>query len=249
MVAVISIPGMIRPLGLVLLVVLATGMLVFAPINPYILEFAEWVRDQGVWGPMVLAAAYIPATVLLIPGSLLTLGAGFAFGVVRGTIAVSVGSSLGAATAFLVSRFLARSWVEERLTRNPKFQAIDRAVADQAFKIVLLTRLSPAIPFTLLNYLFGLTQVRFLDYLLASWIGMLPGTVMYAYLGSAMKTAADLAAGRVEGGLGPKILFLVGLGATFLGTLYVTRLARRAITRARPTDRRPETTAASSPPG
>jgi uncharacterized membrane protein YdjX (TVP38/TMEM64 family) len=100
---------------------------------------------------VLLGAAYVPAALLFVPGSLLTLEAGFAFGVVRGTIAVSLGSVLGASAAFLAGRTLARGLIEGRISRNPKFQAIDRAVGEQGFKIVLLTRLSPIFPFNLLN--------------------------------------------------------------------------------------------------
>jgi uncharacterized membrane protein YdjX (TVP38/TMEM64 family) len=114
------------------------------------------------------------------------------------------------------------------------FAALDQAVAAGGFKIVLLTRLSPLFPFTLLNYALGLTKVRFLDYVLASWIGMLPGTVMYVYLGSTVTELADVAAGNVEGGSARLVLFLVGLAATVAVTVYVTRLARLALRQAIP---------------
>jgi uncharacterized membrane protein YdjX (TVP38/TMEM64 family) len=208
--------------------------LLFLPVKDVLVRFLEWVQELGAWGPAVLAAAYIPAAVLFIPGSLLTLGAGFAFGVWRATVAVSLGSTLGAATAFLVGRTLARGWMEEKVARHPKFRAIDQAVAEQGFKIVLLTRLSPAFPFTFLNYAYGLTKVRFRDYVLASWIGMLPGTVMYVYLGSAVQNLADLAVRKEERGLGEKVLFFVGLAATVVVTVLVTRLARRALAKAVP---------------
>jgi uncharacterized membrane protein YdjX (TVP38/TMEM64 family) len=173
--------------------------------------------------------AYVPAALLFLPGSILTLGAGFAFGVAAGTASVSIGSTAGAALAFLSGRTLARSFIESKVSGNPKFLAIDRAVGREGFKIVLLTRLSPVFPFNLLNYAFGLTKVSFRDYVLASWIGMLPGTLMYVYLGSAVKSLAELAAGNVEGGLGQKALFAVGLVATVVVTTFVTRIAKRAL--------------------
>ena len=139
-----------------------------------------------------------------------------------------------ACLAFWLGRTLARSLIEKRLAGNPRFRALDQAVAAGGFKIVLLTRLSPLFPFTLLNYAFGLTKVRFRDYLLASWIGMLPGTVMYIYLGSTVKELADVAAGNVEGGPARRVLFFVGLAATVVVTVYVTRLARRALRQAVP---------------
>src|ERR687883_71015 len=152
----------------------------------------------AVAGLVVLAAAYALAC-LVVPGSLMTLAAGSLFGVVVGTAVVSLASVTGASLAFWLGRTLARDLVEKRLAGNPRFRALDQAVAAGGFKIVLLTRLSPLFPFTLLNYAFGLTRVRFRDYVLASWVGMLPGTVMYVYLGSTVKELADVAAGNVEG--------------------------------------------------
>ncbi len=214
---------------LVALVATVAVVLAFVPVKDYLTDFLAWVQDIGPWGPVFLAIVYVPAAVLFLPGSILTLGAGFAFGVIPGTIAVSIGSTVGAALAFLAGRTLARSFIEAKVAGNSKFLTIDRAVGREGFKIVLLTRLSPVFPFNLLNYAFGLTKVSFRDYFLASWIGMLPGTLMYVYLGSAVKSLADLAAGNVEGGLGQKVLFAVGLVATVAVTTLVTRIAKRAL--------------------
>ena len=192
-------------------------------------RFLGWVATLGAWGPVVIAAAYVPATVLFVPGSFLTLGAGFLFGVARGTVAVSIGSTAGSAASFLLGRTLLRSWVESRVERNPKFQALDRAVAENGFKVVLLTRLSPVFPYNLLGYAFGVTRVRFRDYVLASWLGMLPGTITYVYLGSAVRSVGQVLSGQVEGGPAEKALFAAGLVATIAVTALVTRAARRAI--------------------
>ncbi len=185
--------------------------------------------DLGIWAMVLLAAAYVVACVLLIPGSLLTLAAGVLFGVVRGTIVVSIGSTLGAVAAFLVGRYLARDWIAKKVAANAKFQAVDRAVGQQGWKIVLLARLSPVFPFNLLNYAFGLTKVSLRDYFLASWIGMLPGTLMYVYFGSAFKNLAELATGKVQGGVLGQVFFGVGLLATIAVTVYVTRVAKRTL--------------------
>src|SRR5262245_42398703 len=189
--------NILRALGLLALVAAGVVGLVF--FRPYIADFVARVRDLGWWGPLVFAAVYA-VTGLVIPGSILTLAAGFAFGVVLGTVVVSAASVTTAALAFWLGRTLARGWVEAKVAASPKFRAIDQAVAENGFKIVLLTRLSPAFPFTLLNYAFGLTKVRFRDYLVASWLGMLPGTVLYVYLGSTAREIADLA---TEGGERP----------------------------------------------
>jgi uncharacterized membrane protein YdjX (TVP38/TMEM64 family) len=190
----------------------------------------EWVQGIGPWGAVLFAAAYVPAAVLLVPGSLLTLGAGFVFGVVKGTVIVSLGSTAGAAAAFIVGRSIARDWVARRLAGRPTMAAIARAVEIEGFKIVLLTRLSPVLPFNLLNYAFGLTAVPLRKYVLASWIGMLPGTIMYVYLGSAANSLAALLSGDQPRSAGQQVLFALGLAATVAATIIVTRTARRALT-------------------
>ncbi len=181
-------------IGVVLLVVLATAVALL-PVREILISLLGRIESVGAWGPVLLAGVYAAACVLFVPGSVLTLGAGFLFGVVRGTIAVSVGSVVGATTAFLVGRTLLRGWIEKRIAANPRYQAIDRAVGKEGFKIVLLVRLSPVFPFNLLNYAFGLTKISLPQYVLASWIGMLPGTLMYVYLGSALESLAEVAAG------------------------------------------------------
>jgi uncharacterized membrane protein YdjX (TVP38/TMEM64 family) len=127
---------------------------------------------------------------------------------------------------------LARGFIERRIAAHPRFAALDRAVGRQGFKIVLLTRLSPLFPFNVLNYAYGLTRVSLRDYVLASWMGMLPATILYVYLGSAAKSLADVSAGRVEGGAGQTVLFFLGLAATVVVTVYISRLARRELSRA-----------------
>ena len=190
------------------------------------------LESLGPWGPVIFVLLYIVAAVLFVPGSALTLGAGALFGVGLGSVLVSVGATLGATAAFLVGRYLARYWVAKKIEGNVAFAALARAVAAEGWKIVGLTRLSPAFPFTLLNYAFGLTRVSLRDYVLASWIGMMPGTVMYVYLGSLARAAGERHRTPAEGAL-----YGVGLVATLVVTLFVTRLARAALaqrTAARP---------------
>ncbi|MBI4230223.1 MAG: TVP38/TMEM64 family protein [Planctomycetes bacterium] len=203
-------------------------------MNERLGDFLEWVQQMGAWGPFLLGAMYVIACVFFLPGSPLTLGAGFLFGVVKGSLAVVVGSNLGACLAFVIGRTVMRKSIEARIAGNAKFKAIDEAVGSQGFKIVLLTRLSPAFPFNLLNYAYGVTNVPFRKYALASLIGMLPGTAMFVYLGSAAKSLTDILSGNLEGGVGQKTLFGVGLFATVVVTVLVTRLARRALAEAVP---------------
>jgi uncharacterized membrane protein YdjX (TVP38/TMEM64 family) len=195
----------------------------------YVQTFAQWVNGLGAWGPAVFIAGYAVAVVAFVPASLLTIAAGAIFGIGAGVAYVFAAAILGSSLAFLISRYLARAAIEHRLAGNPKFAAIDRAVGQQGRRIVFLLRLSPAFPFNLLNYALGLTSVRFADYLAAS-VGMLPGTLLYVYSGKLVGDVATLAGGAApERGASYYALFGIGLLATAVVTVLVTRIARRAL--------------------
>src|SRR5579862_7550647 len=172
----------------VILLIVAIGALIalgrYFHLGEVFAATLDRIRDLGAIAPVVFIALYIIGAVLFIPGSILTIGAGVVFGLVRGAILVSIGATIGAIAAFLIGRYFAREWVRGQLEGNPRFAAIDKAVGREGWKIVLLTRLSPVFPFNLLNYAFGLTRVRLRDYVLASWTGTLPGTILYVYVGS-----------------------------------------------------------------
>lgn len=189
----------------------------------------EWIESLGVFGPILFILVYIAACVLFIPGSPLTLGAGIVFGVLRGTVFVMIGATLGATAAFLTGRYLARNWVAARIAGNSRFKAIDDAVAREGWKIVGLTRLSPVLPFTLLNYAFGVTHVSLRDYFFASLIGMLPGTLMYVYAGSLLGDVGSLGTPNRSRTTPEWALYTAGLVATIVVTVLVTRLARKAL--------------------
>lgn len=189
----------------------------------------DWVANLGFWGPVAFIIIYNLATILFVPGSLLTLGAGVIFGVVWGSIYVSIGSVIGATFAFLIGRYFARDWVAKKLENYEQFQAIDQAVAQEGWKIVGLTRLSPIFPFNLLNYAFGLTNVSLKDYFLASWIGMLPGTILYVYLGSLIGSLAQLGMGERSRTWVEWLLYGMGLIATVIVTIYITKISQNAL--------------------
>lgn len=188
----------------------------------------DGIARLGPWGPLLFALLYVVATVFFLPGSILTVGAGVVFGLVRGFAIVSISATLGATAAFLAGRYLARDWVAGKIEGHPKFASIDEAVAREGGKIVALLRLSPVVPFNVLNYAFGVTRVSLRDYVVASWIGMMPGTLVYVYLGS---IAGDLAGadGRASRTPAEWAFYAVGLVATIAVTVFVTRLARRAL--------------------
>ncbi|MFW5799113.1 MAG: TVP38/TMEM64 family protein [Planctomycetota bacterium] len=220
-------------LAVVVVALLVLGVVFRERVREVSQAFVRWTGDLGAVGAVVFGVAYALATVLMLPGSILTLGAGFLFGVLWGTAIVSIASTTGAALAFLVGRFFARDWVAAKVAGNRKFKAIDGAVGREGFKIVLLTRLSPIFPFNLLNYGYGLTGVKFRHYVLASWIGMLPGTIMFVYFGSLARSAAALAAGR-EKTAADYIFYGVGLVVTVAVVVLVTRVARNALKKALP---------------
>ncbi len=203
----------------------------FLPVQQWLRNFNDWVGQMGVVGIFIFIIVYAVATVLLAPGSVLTIGAGFAFGLWKGFVAVSAGSTLGAALAFLVARFIARDKIEAIAQRNEKFRRIDNAIGKRGAKLILLLRLSPVIPFNLSNYFYGLTGVRFWPYVLASWIGMMPGTFLYVYIGTAGKAAASAAAGgeAMKHGWQYWTFMSVGLVATIIVTIWVTKIARNAL--------------------
>lgn len=197
-------------------------------LGGYLEQFSRWVDGLGVWGPIVFIAGYAIATVLLAPGSILTLAAGAIFGLLEGVLYVFVGSTLGACGAFLVARYVARRAVERRLDENERFERIDDAVGRQGLKIVTLMRLSPVFPFNLLNYGLGLTKVRFWHYAVAC-IGMLPGTLLYVYYGKVAGDIATAASGAVEKDWRYWTFLGVGLAATVIVTVIVARIAQRAL--------------------
>ena len=199
------------------------------PVREWFTAAVAWTGDHGTIAWLAFLATYVVATVLVVPGSILTLAGGFLFGLPLGVALVSAGSVLGAAAAFLIGRFLARDWVAERIESLPRFHALDIATRRDGFMIVLLARLSPLFPFNLLNYGLGLTGVPFRDYVLASWLGMLPITVLYVYVGSLAKNLTELTRGELGNGRLTVALLAVGLVATAVLTVLVTRRANQTL--------------------
>jgi uncharacterized membrane protein YdjX (TVP38/TMEM64 family) len=203
-------------------IVLAVRLL---PVQDWLKSFESWVQGMGPAGMLLYAAVNIVAVLLFVPGIVLTLGAGFLFGLGRGIVVVSVASTIAAALAFVIARYFARGAIERLVRKNPKFAAIDRAIGREGWKVVALLRLSPLVPFSLSNYLYGLTSVRLGPYVATSWAAMLPATVLYVSLG---------AAGRRIGEKAPRnpwewALLGAGLAATATVTVLLTRRAKREL--------------------
>ncbi|MBE9093096.1 TVP38/TMEM64 family protein [Tychonema sp. LEGE 07203] len=211
-------------------------LLILATKSPYLQQLLRTalvqIQDLGWWGPVAFIATYNLATILFIPGSVLTLGGGALFGLWWGSIYVFVASTLGATFAFLIGRYLSRDRVLRYMESHPKFQALDRAISQEGLKIVFLTRLCPLFPFNLLNYALGITQVSLQDYILGSF-GMIPGTILYVYSGSLV---GDLAAvGAETGSAHPQdfavkwSINIISFIATVAVTVCITRIARQAL--------------------
>jgi uncharacterized membrane protein YdjX (TVP38/TMEM64 family) len=215
--------------ALTLLLALAALMIAvwFLPAREWLIQLTDWAQAHPriAWAGFILA--YILAAVFMVPGSILTLAAGVLFGVALGVALVSLASTLGACCAFLVGRFLARDWVESRLEAKPRFRALDRAVARRGWLIVLLARLSVVIPYNLLNYALGLTNVRFGAYLFGTLVGMMPAIFLYVYLGSVAGSLASLDQAGAE--MVPQSLFIAGLVVTAVLIVVIARLTTRAL--------------------
>jgi uncharacterized membrane protein YdjX (TVP38/TMEM64 family) len=220
-------------LGRALLIVLLVAAIVAAatgmPLRQWVVDGAGWAEQHRYAAGGLFIVAYTAAAVLAVPGTILTLAAGFVFGVVFGVPLVSAGSVLGAIAAFLLGRFSARSWVAERVERSTRLRALVAVTRDDGFKIVLLARLSPLLPYNVLNYLFGVTAVRFRDYVLASWLGMLPATVLYVYVGSLTKTVTALTGGNLDAAWPRRVLLVAGFLATVGLTVLIARRATREL--------------------
>jgi uncharacterized membrane protein YdjX (TVP38/TMEM64 family) len=211
----------------------------FLPVKAWFLQALELLRGFGVWGLVGLTVAYVAACILMLPGSILTLGAGFigaalwpeslAMALLGGGVAASIGSTLGATAAFLLGRTVLRARAARAIAGNPRFRALDEAIGRNGFKMVFLVRLSPAFPFNVLNYALGLTKVRLRDYFFASWMGMFPGMLLYVYLGATAQSLAAATGGAREKTPQEYAVLIVGLIATLLVVVVVTRMARRAL--------------------
>lgn len=215
---------------IVLLVAVACLSLLVAvlPLREWGVRLLETMARLGPSGAVAYAAIYAAACVLMVPGSLLTLGAGFLYGTLGGLLVVIPGSLVGSTACFLLARTFARSWVAGRLASSPRFAAIDRAVERRGLRTVLLLRMSPILPYNALNYALGLTSVRLRDYVVGSAIGSLPITLLVVHAGS---LASSLAGLREAGPRGPVgvALVVVGIVALVAVVIVVTRAARQAL--------------------
>jgi len=187
-------------------------------------QFIDYVRGLGALGYVVYTLGYAIVG-LFVPASVLTIGAGALFGIVGGSIVVAIGATLAATLAFLLARTVLRKRIERMVARNPRFVAVDRAIAREGAKIVVLVRLAAVFPFLFVNYAFGLTGIGTLRYIAATFLGILPGTIAFVYIGAAGAAAATQSKTKT-------IFTIVGAVIALAVSIYVGRIAHRAIQRA-----------------
>ena len=191
-------------------------------------RFGAWIAGMGVAGFALYAVAHVGVTVLMLPAVLMTIGAGFLFGLWTGTAVALAGATAGAALAFLIARYVARDRVARAAARDPRFTALDRAIGEKGWRIVFLLRMSAVVPFVLSNYVYGLTAIRFWPYVAASAVGLIPLTVLWVALGAAARQMdpVDVAAAPpMPEGLGIAVI-AAGVLITAGVTVYVGRMTR-----------------------
>lgn len=204
----------------------------------YALPFAEWIgvivewsKQHPVAGPLIYIASVILATVLFVPGSGSMMIAGFLFGLLPGFLFAALAISAGAQCAFLAGRLGARRWVEEKVAANPRIQAIEKGLKEEAFLIVALTRLSLVIPFNVLNYAYGVTSVTSRTHLLATALGMLPAVGLYVYLGTLARDIGQILSGEATPSELGYWIAAAGVTAIVVLTWTIHRVASRALAR------------------
>lgn len=209
-------------LGLAAVVVLCI-LWYFLPIAQWTESLRSWVKSLGVLGILTFAAIHLVATVLLVPGAALTIAAGVVYGFWAFPLVVAT-ATVSASLAFLIGRYIARDSVKALVRKKPVYRAIDDAITEDGWKIVGLVRLSPLVPFGLQNYLFGTTEVTFAGYAAATFFGIMPGTLVYVWLGT-------LGGATNEHKTGPGEWALLGLGfaATVVVSILVGRKAQQKL--------------------
>ncbi|KAF5936800.1 hypothetical protein HYC85_024306 [Camellia sinensis] len=199
-------------------------------INAFLTQFSGFIEGYGPAGYALFIVVYAGLEILAIPAIPLTMSAGLLFGSITGTIIVSISGTVAASVAFLIARYFARDRILKLVEGNKKFLAIDKAIGENGFGVVTFLRLSPLLPFSIGNYLYGLTSVKFVPYVLGSWLGMLPGTWAYVSAGAFGRAMIQEESGvGLSGGNNQLLTLGLGLLATALAATYVTKLAKDAV--------------------
>ena len=215
--------------GLAIAVLLVAVISRFFPIADLVEVLQQRVAAWGVWGAICYPLLFAACNMLLLPGGVLAVGGGFFFGLWWGFLIVFLGNVLAAASSFGFTRRVAGQWFRRKLSQNPTLRILQPAVERESWKIILLSQLHPLFPTSLLNYVYGLTQIRFGAYMLWSSIGRIPGLFLYVYVGTLGQLGLRLIRGRSQ----PRVIEYWTWGGAFVTTLLLLlvlgRIAYRAI--------------------
>tara|TARA_R100000687_G_scaffold83699_2_gene89231 strand:+ start:16465 stop:17238 length:774 start_codon:yes stop_codon:yes gene_type:complete len=217
--------------GSVLFVAVVLGLLVYFGVHTEVLKLLEWFKQQGAWAPLLFILIMAAVVVLLLPGALFTIGAGFVFGVVQGSVYVVLGTTLGATIAFLLARYTFGQRARHFIMARAKLQLVNEELSKNDWKIVMLTRLIPFFPSKISNYFFGLTQFSLRGYIAGSLLGFIPFTVHNVYLGSLVADITTFEFGAQQRSGWEWALYLGGFIAAVVVIIYLNRLANRALTK------------------
>ncbi|MGI8548042.1 MAG: TVP38/TMEM64 family protein [Gemmatimonadaceae bacterium] len=193
----------------------------------YIVPFARWVHGLGPWGPIAFIGTYILADIVLIPATALTLVAGALFGFVAGSVYTFIGAMLGSLGAFFMGRYVVRPLIIKRLQGDDRFALVESAATQGGVRLVALVRLSPILPYTVLNYALGTTRISTRDYVIGT-IAILPGTLVYTYYGTVVANLTGLTSG-MHRGIALYLLVAAGVVATVAVIVIITRIAKREL--------------------
>ena len=211
-------------------IVLVTLLLADAPLGAWIVAAVAWFHHLGLRGGVLYALIYVAATVTLVPQTPFNLAAGFLYGALWGSMLVSIASTIAATIGFLLARYCARDFVARKFGKYARFESMDQAIEKNGFKLVLLMRLQPVfVPFAYLNIGLGLTRVRVTDYMLGTLLGTLPGTILYAYVGSAVQDISFFAFHALPSeNIAPRWFFWMGLLAVTALCILLAHIARQS---------------------
>jgi uncharacterized membrane protein YdjX (TVP38/TMEM64 family) len=188
----------------------------------------EWVQQSGWIGVAGFIVFYTLTCVFFLPGSILSVGAGAIYGFWFSTVLVTVSSTIGAMVNFLTSRYLARGWMHRKLSQSAKFRALEKAVCAEGWRMILISRMSPIIPHSLVSYAAGLIRISFWRFTLGSFVGFLPQSAAYTYVGAVVGKAVRTSAGVTAHDPVTWLFYCIGLVATLAVTVLTTRIARRS---------------------
>ena len=219
----------IQRLGLAIVFVGLATSLYFLPLASWVSALVYWGQQHPVLGPVAYMLFVVIATVLFLPGSVAMMIGGFLFGFLPGFLLAAMALPIGAQGAFEFGRWVARPWVRKKVENNRRMHAIEAALREQAFVIIVLTRLSLIIPFNLLNYAYGATSVKAITHWFATAVGMLPAVALYVYLGTLARDLGQILSGEAAPSeLGYWIL-AAGIAGIAAATWVIHRTATRAL--------------------